>query len=87
VGVAGELPKGAGGALAFDGILVVEDEVLVGAEAVGGVVAGSDGLAGGGDRAFGPGAVAAGGLALLWGALFHGRRCEFGHRSSLSTKQ
>jgi hypothetical protein len=131
VGVAGELPKGAGGALAFVGefvagedlaehlvveeggfdggvaaeaplggddgfdevefdgvggleaeeaavaegvedlgILVIEEEVLVGAEAVGGVVAGGDGLTSGGDGAIGLGSVAAGGPRAVW-------RCAF----------
>jgi hypothetical protein len=51
------------------GAFVVEEEVLVGAEAVGGVVAGGDGFAFRGNGSLGFGAVAAGGFALFFSAL------------------
>jgi hypothetical protein len=53
-------------------VLVVEEEVFVGAEAVGGTVAGGDGLAGGGDGTGGLVAVAAGGRELFLGAFAFG---------------
>jgi hypothetical protein len=65
-------------------VLVVEEEALVGAEAVGGMVAGGDGFALRGNGALGFGAVAAGGFALFFSALFWFMAWNFVH-GDLST--